>query len=147
MKTSRVQLAVLLMIVGLGVGVAMLTRGAGVTDADRARNAPTVVTVSLASLPSEVSAMYLYAADHAEHYTTIPCYCGCDRSLAHRNLKDCFVTPDGDWDAHASGCGVCTAESTTAKELFDSGIGATAVRQQVIDRYGPSPVAQQGAKP
>ncbi|MBI4883903.1 MAG: hypothetical protein HY826_07605 [Actinobacteria bacterium] len=144
---------VLILLVGLGVVI--LIRGASTADSSRALEAPTVVTVSLAALPAEMSAMYHYAADHAEHFTTIPCYCGCDRSLGHRNLKDCFVTPAGEWDAHASGCGVCTVEAATAKELLESGADAAAVRRQIIDRYGPSPTTSslspatsgQGAQP
>lgn len=142
--TTNTQLAVLLFV---GLGVAVMIRGASAADSNRAFNLPTAVTVSLASLPPEMSAMYQYAADHADHFATIPCYCGCDDSLGHSNLKDCFVTPEGRWDAHASGCGVCSAEATTAKELFDAGTRATEVRQQIVDRYGPPPATQQGTQP
>lgn len=141
--TTVAQLAVILLV---GVAVATVIRSASAATSDRTPTIPTAVTVELASLPPEVSAMYLYAADHAEHFANIPCYCGCDRSLGHRNLQDCFVTRDSDWDAHASGCGVCTAEATTAKELFDNGVEAAAVRQRIIDRYGPPPATQQGAQ-
>ncbi|MEQ1874575.1 MAG: PCYCGC motif-containing (lipo)protein [Ilumatobacteraceae bacterium] len=139
------QLTVLLLV---GLGIALMIRGASAADANRAVTVPTAVTVSLASLPSEMSSMYQYAADHADHFATIPCYCGCDNSLGHRSLEDCFVTAEGGWDAHASGCGVCSAEATTAKELLDDdGVAAADVRQQVIDRYGPPPASQQGAQP
>lgn len=139
-----VELAILLFV---GLGVATLIRGASAADPDHAVHVPTAVTVSLAALPSETSDMYRYVAAHGEQFTEFPCYCGCDRSLGHRDLRDCFVTPDGSWDAHASGCGVCTAEATTAKELLADGTEVATVRQKIIDRYGPPPAAKQGAQP
>lgn len=141
--TTGARLAVLLFV---GLGVAFVIRGASAASSARAFTVPTAVTVSLATLPAEMSAMYQYADDHADHFAMIPCYCGCDRSLGHNSLKDCFVTQQGDWDAHASGCGVCIAEATTAKELLDNGTAATDVRQQIIERFGPPPATQQGAQ-
>ena len=131
----------------VGLGVAGLTRGASAADPDHAIHAPTAVTVSLAELPAETADMYRYAAGHATQFTQLPCYCGCDRSLGHRNLVDCFVTADGSWDAHASGCAVCTLEASTAKELIATGTDVAIVRQTIIDRYGPPPAAQLGATP
>jgi hypothetical protein len=137
----------LALVVFVGLGVAVLVRGASAADPDHAVHSPTAVTVSLASLPMETADMYRYAADHAEQFKEIPCYCGCDRSLGHRNLEDCFVTADGRWDAHASGCTVCTIEASSAEELIDTGIATAVVRQTIIDRYGPPPAAQPGATP
>lgn len=137
----------LALVVFVGLGVAVLIRGASAADPDDAVHSPTAVTVSLAALPTETAAMYRYAADHAEQFTQIPCYCGCDRSLGHRNLEDCFVTANGSWDAHASGCAVCTLEASSAQELIDTGTATGVVRQTIIDRYGPPPAAQLGATP
>lgn len=123
------------------VGVAVLVRGASGTDPGDAFAAPKPATVSLAALPSAMSDTYHYAADHAADFMAIPCFCGCQQSLGHRNLEDCFVTPDGDWDAHASGCGVCTAEAIAAKELLDTNAPIDAVRMAIIDRFGPPPTA------
>jgi Protein of unknown function with PCYCGC motif len=131
---------VVLLIVGVGVGVV----NRGTSAADRASSTSTGVTVALSALPSEMAAMYQYAAAHREAFAEIPCYCGCDRSLGHRNLEDCFVNADGSWDAHAAGCGVCTVESTMAKALLDEGTDVAVVRQKIIDRYGP-PAAETGA--
>ena len=140
-----VELAIVVLV---GLGTAVLIRGASAADPDDALHARTAVTVSLATLPAETADMYRYAAKHAAHFTEIPCYCGCDRSLGHRNLEDCFVTADGGWDAHASGCAVCTIEATSARELIDTGTDIAIVRQTIIDRYGPPPpAAQLGATP
>lgn len=119
------------------VGVAVLVRGASGADPSDAFAAPKPATVSLAALPSAMSDTYHYAAEHVAEFTAIPCFCGCQQTLGHRNLEDCFVTPDGDWDAHASGCGVCTAEAIAAKELLDTNTPIDAVRKAIIDRFGP----------
>ena len=69
----------------------------------------------------------------------IPCYCGCDRSLGHRNLADCYITATGAWDAHASGCAVCGNETATAREQLAAGRSIADVRTSIIDQYGPPP--------
>lgn len=137
----RIILAELALVALIFVGVAALIRGASAPDPADAAPAAATPTVNLADLPDVSADVYRYAADHAMHFTDIPCYCGCDRSLGHRNLEDCFVNATGDWDAHASGCGVCTAEAVAAREQLDAGIGIAEVRQSIIGRFGPPPAA------
>lgn len=137
----------LALVVFVGLGVAGLIRGASAADPDHALHSPTAITVSLATLPTETADLYRYAAGHAVQFAEIPCYCGCDRSLGHRNLEDCFVTAEGGWDAHASGCAVCTLEASSAQELIDAGTDVAVVRRTIVDRYGPPPAAQLGATP
>ncbi len=137
----RIILAELVLVLLIAVGVAGVVRGASAADpADGPRSAATP-TVSLADLPDATADVYRYAADHAAHFVEIPCYCGCELSIGHRNLEDCFVNADGDWDAHASGCAICTAEAIAAREQLDSGIAISDVRQSIIDRFGPPPTA------
>jgi hypothetical protein len=93
----------------------------------------------LSTLPADTADLYRYAAGHSSQFTQIPCYCGCDRTLGHRNLEDCFVTADGSWDAHASGCAVCTVEASSARTLIAAGTETDVVRQTIIDLYGPRP--------
>lgn len=135
--TLRVVMAELTIILLVVVGIGALARGASAPIPSSASGSVTAVTVSLADLPAATAEIYQYAADHADHFADIPCYCGCDRSLGHRNLEDCFVNPAGGWDAHASGCGICTAEALTAQELLDANTHIAVVRQAIIDRYGP----------
>lgn len=123
------------------VGVAVLIRGASGADPSDAFAAPKPATVSLAALPAAMSDTYRYAVEHGAEFMAIPCFCGCQQTLGHRNLEDCFVTPDGDWDAHASGCSVCTTEAVAAKELLDTNTPIDAVRTAIIDRFGPPPTA------
>ncbi len=137
----RIVLAELALVMLIAISVAGVVRGASAPDpADGARVAasPTVV---LADLPDATADVYRYAADHAGHFAELPCYCGCERSLGHRNLTDCFVNAAGDWDAHASGCAVCSAEAIAAREQLDAGIAIGEVRQSIINRFGPRPAA------
>ena len=135
----KIILAELALVALIAVGVAALIRGASGADNNDAYAMAAPATVSLDALPSAMADVYQYASAHAEHFMQLPCYCGCQQSLGHRNLEDCFVTPGGDWDAHASGCGVCTAEAVTARELLDTNTEIGTVRQAIVDRYGPPP--------
>lgn len=121
------------------LGVVVLIRGASGADPNHAMAAPPVVTVSLDNVPADIADNYRYAADHMAEFAEIPCYCGCDRSLGHRNLADCYVTADGAWDAHASGCAVCGAETTSARPQIDAGTPIAEVRSSIIEQYGPPP--------
>jgi hypothetical protein len=37
-----------------------------------------------------VRAVYMFAADHPEILSRVPCFCGC-QTMGHRNNDDCFV--------------------------------------------------------
>ena len=137
----RILLAELTLVLLIFAGVAALIRGASAPDPADASPVSATPTVNLTDLPDATADVYRYAADHAMHFTEIPCYCGCENSLGHRNLEDCFVNAAGDWDAHASGCGVCSAEAIAAREQLDAGVAISDVRQSIIDRFGPPPAA------
>lgn len=139
--TLRVVVVEMALVLFVVVAVGGTIRGASAPDPSDVRGSELSTTVSLESLPVATAEMYKYAADHADHFASLPCHCGCDRSLGHRNLEDCFVNPAGGWDAHAAGCGVCIAEARTAQELLDADTVIGAVRQVIIDRYGPLPAA------
>ena len=120
------------------VAVLSLAAGGGGTGdmADHGGTAP----LQLPSVPEQVAGHYRAAAEHAAAYAEIPCYCGCLGFLAHRNLQDCFVRPDGrGWEAHAAGCGVCLGESALARRLLDEGRAPAAVREAVIAQFGSTP--------
>ena len=57
--------------------------------------------------PDVVRAAYLFAAEHPEILSYVPCYCGCERS-GHRGNDDCFVAArdaNGDvthWEPHGA---------------------------------------------
>lgn len=96
--------------------------------------------LELASVSTDVAGHYQAAADLADVYREVPCYCGCEEFLGHRDLYDCFVRADGQaWEAHAARCGVCIAESTLVRELVDAGTPAGDIPAAVIDRFGTTP--------
>lgn len=96
--------------------------------------------LELASVSTDVAGHYQAAADLADVYREVPCYCGCEEFLGHRDLYDCFVRADGHaWEAHAARCGVCIAESTLVRELVDAGTPAGDIPAAVIDRFGTTP--------
>jgi len=130
------ELAVLAVI---ALGIVGLIRGASGPDSGHAMAAPPVVTVDLSTVTTEIEADYRYAADNISDFAQIPCYCGCDHSLGHRNLADCYMTATGAWDAHASGCAVCGNETATAREQLAAGAPIADVRTSIIDQYGPPP--------
>lgn len=135
-KIVGLEIAVLALIV---LGIGGLIRGASGPDGDDAMAASPVVTIELSTLTPAIAADYHYAAEHLADFAQIPCYCGCDRSLDHRNLADCFVTPTGAWDAHASGCAVCGNETATAREQLSAGAAIADIRDVIIAQYGPPP--------
>ncbi len=137
----RIVVAELALVLAIAVGLAGFVRGAGAPDAAEAARPAAAPTVALAELPDATAGVYRYAAFHADHFAEIPCYCGCEQTLGHRNLEDCFVNADGDWDAHASGCAVCSQEALAAREQLDAGVAIGDVRQSIIDSFGPPPAA------
>lgn len=137
-------LALLAPILVVGLAVAFVLAAAGREGDRQGSDHPGVglaaEPLELASVSSDVAAHYTYARDHQAAYREIPCYCGCEEFLDHRNLHDCFVRSDGQgWDAHAVGCGVCIGESTLARELLEQDQDPSAARQAVIARFGATP--------
>jgi hypothetical protein len=114
-------------------GVLVVARGGH--DEPAMRVAPGGV-VDLAEVPEHISAHYRFAAEHPHAYRAVPCFCGCDATLEHRFLLDCFVrASDGRWEAHASGCAVCIRESEIIRSMLAEGASIGQIRAEVIGRY------------
>lgn len=93
--------------------------------------------VDPADVPEEVAILYREAHDHADLFAQIPCFCGCDAMLGHRHLLDCFARPDGGWEAHAMGCGVCLGEAEQIRDLLATGVtDAEQIRTAVVAEWG-----------
>lgn len=121
----------------VGLGLVGLKRAA--SDADHAAAATPVVLADLSTVTPAIAADYHYAAEHLADFAQIPCYCGCDESVGHRHLADCYVTSTGAWDAHASGCAVCGYETAAAREQLAAGAPIADVSTSIIDQFGPPP--------
>lgn len=88
-------------------------------------------------VPEQVAVLYRAAHDHAAIFEQIPCFCGCEAMLGHRHLLDCFARPDGGWEAHALGCGVCLGEAQQVEDLLAAGVeDPAAIREAVIAEWG-----------
>ncbi|HSP27291.1 MAG TPA: PCYCGC motif-containing (lipo)protein, partial [Ilumatobacteraceae bacterium] len=54
-----------------------------------------VPVLDLDDVPANIAGHYEFAAANRDVYDAVPCYCGCEKSIGHRNLTDCFVRSDG----------------------------------------------------
>jgi hypothetical protein len=87
-----------------------------------------------------VRAAYVFAAEHPEVLSYVPCFCGCERG-GHRGNEDCFVTgrdKNGDvtqWEPHGLDCTVCIDVATQARQMFTSGASITDIRAAVEKKY------------
>jgi hypothetical protein len=93
--------------------------------------------VDLATLPESVAARYHFIESNRSVAERIPCYCGCN-SLGHRSLYDCFVTRQGGYEPHGTGCGVCQAEALDVERLLGEGKNLTAIRAAIDATYASS---------
>lgn len=122
--------------------VALLVVGAvkdGPSAAGPARGG--VAPLDLGTVSAGVAAHFRLAAAHLEEYRQVPCWCGCQQFLGHRNLADCFVRADGrGWEAHAAGCGVCLGEAAIAERMLGDGATPADVTAAVGARFGPTAV-------
>lgn len=90
--------------------------------------------------PDVVRAAYIFAAEHPEILSYVPCFCGCERG-GHRGNHDCFVASrdtNGDvtaWDAHGLECTVCIDVATEARQMFTSGANVRDIRAAVEKKW------------
>lgn len=97
-----------------------------------------VPALHLDDVPANIAAHDELADANRDLYDEVPCYCGCEKSIGHRNLTDCFVRSDGTgWDAHAAGCAVCIDESIAVRRLMADDAGAPTIRDSISTEFGP----------
>lgn len=65
----------------------------------------------------------------------LPCYCGCGKTVKHKNLKECFIKPDSSYDEHASGCDLCVKEALDASSWNKEGKGIKEIRAMIESKY------------
>jgi hypothetical protein len=147
---AAIGVAVLLIVSAGVVGVTMGMRGgthtmmwggatarvqpaAAVAPAD---GMPTATGFQLDGLTAHVVQHYGLARANPSIYAQVPCFCGCQDMLGHRNLEDCFVTPDGAWESHAAGCAVCIQESQMMQRMMVGGMGPDMMHDRIVGRFG-----------
>jgi hypothetical protein len=90
--------------------------------------------------PDVVRAAYVFAAEHPEVLSYVPCFCGCERS-GHKGNEDCFVSArdaNGDvteWEPHGLECTVCIDVATQARQMFTSGADVASIRSAVEQKW------------
>ena len=90
--------------------------------------------------PDVVRAAYIFAAEHPEILSYVPCFCGCERG-GHRGNEDCFVAArdaKGDvtaWEPHGLECTVCIDVATEARQMFTSGASVRDIRAAVERKW------------
>jgi len=90
--------------------------------------------------PDVVRAAYVFAAEHPEVLSYVPCFCGCERA-SHRGNEDCFVSArdaKGDvteWEPHGLDCTVCIDVATEARVMFASGTSVRDIRAAVEKKW------------
>ena len=106
--------------------------------------------------PDVVKAAYMFAADHPEILSFVPCFCGCERG-GHKGNEDCFVAArgaNGDvtaWEPHGLDCAVCIDVATEARTMFNSGASIRDIRAAVEKKFagfngGHTPTPQPPGK-
>jgi Protein of unknown function with PCYCGC motif len=87
-----------------------------------------------------VRAAYLFAAEHPEVLSYVPCFCGCERG-GHSGNEDCFVAArneKGDvtaWEPHGLECTVCIDVATEARQMYSSGASVRDIRAAVEKKW------------
>jgi hypothetical protein len=90
--------------------------------------------------PEVVRAAYLFAAEHPEVLSYVPCFCGCERS-GHKGNDDCFVArrnAAGDvveWEPHGLECTVCLDVATDARQMYTSGASVRDIRATIEKKW------------
>jgi hypothetical protein len=128
--------------IAVAVGVVFVIAGAGgVTALVMSQHHESVAvvapsgTIELSDMTPMVAEHYRFAAAHPRVYADVPCFCGCESMLGHRFLLDCFVRPDGGWERHASGCGICTEESSIIRSMLADGADVRSIRDAIVERF------------
>jgi hypothetical protein len=113
---------------------------------------PELMREASVSLPSWATATptsasaYRVAVLRADLLASLPCFCGCvSYQPPHRNLRDCFIRPDGGFEAHAAGCTTCQDEALTARRLAGQGLSAAVIREVIVATFSERGASTDGA--
>jgi Protein of unknown function with PCYCGC motif len=90
--------------------------------------------------PEVVRAAYLFAAEHPEVLSYVPCFCGCERS-GHKGNDDCFVAKRNEagdvteWEPHGLECTVCLDVANDARQMYTSGASVRDIRAAIEKKW------------
>jgi len=87
-------------------------------------------------MPADTRHAYEAAPSHRDLFAHLPCYCGCTLlKEPHASLDRCFLLPGGSFEAHASGCRICTDIAIDALAMEAEGLSHTAIRALIDVKY------------
>jgi hypothetical protein len=90
--------------------------------------------------PDVVRAAYVFAAEHPEILSYVPCFCGCERG-GHKGNEDCFVSRRNDagdvveWEPHGLDCAVCLDVARDAQQMYSSGASVRDIRSAIEKKW------------
>jgi hypothetical protein len=90
--------------------------------------------------PDVVRAAYVFAAEHPEILSYVPCFCGCERG-GHKGNEDCFVARRNDagdvveWEPHGLVCAVCLDVARDAQQMYASGASVRDIRGAIEKKW------------
>ena len=87
------------------------------------------VTLDPQGFQGNVRETYEIAARDPALLSQLHCYCGCDKTLGHHSLLDCYR------DDHASRCGICMGEARDAEPMAQRGMPIEQIRDTLRARY------------
>ena len=93
---------------------------------------------------TEAAVAYQYATDQPDILAQIPCHCGCEKALVHKNNLDCYITgftAEGDvvqYDNHAAYCAVCLEITAQVIKRVSEGQAPPAIHVAIDTQYGYS---------
>ncbi len=130
-------LAVLIIIYAIS-GSQLLTNAAGEKPVN-SNNKPELP--DFAQKTGRVAESYIFAVQNQDRLKYLACYCGCagmqhsDVLLSHKNLKECYIKPDGSFEPHASECKLCNDITLEARDMLMKGYSLKEVRKKIDDEY------------
>lgn len=134
-------------IVLIGIALAGLLFGGGAARAPM-MNLPATLSAPSGMLPQAVYrsgpttvTAYRAAITHPDILASVPCLCGCQQSLGHRNNLDCYIAGTEahgvvEYATHGIDCGVCQTITQLALDGARRGLSGPELRQLVLDHYG-----------
>jgi len=78
---------------------------------------------------------YKIAVAHPDLLAQMPCYCGCGSDPAFKNLRDCFLNENGEFNAHAANCMICIEEAKDASKWQNEGLSVKQIRERIDQDY------------
>src|SRR5271163_2453233 len=102
---------------------------AGSAQAETAAGTQERVTLDPDQYVGPVKQAYQVAEKSPALLAQLHCYCGCDRTLGHQNLLDCYR------GTHASVCEICVGEALMAEQLSEQGSPVEQIRDALRRHY------------